>query len=214
MPGISSLITGGGSFERRPLAKITIVPLDSKMNPIEVLGRDESLTFQYYPETISDKKGVTWSSKEMPGGSHPIYQWISGGERIISFTAVFTQEMSPDNFKNPIASSDKRSVDVMTYINVLRSFLYPIYKDGVAYPPPRLLLIFPQKLKIGTYKAGDILCVEIGCDVEYEDFWEDGTIRKATVSLEFAEIIQGNIPRYISRDNFLKSRGNITYYGK
>lgn len=45
-------------------------------------------SFQYYPETISDSRGVSYSSRDVLGGSHPIYQWTHGSERTISFSAV------------------------------------------------------------------------------------------------------------------------------
>lgn len=51
---------------------------------------ENALSFQYFPETLSDTKAVNYSRKNIPGGSHPLYQWISGGERIISFTAHFS----------------------------------------------------------------------------------------------------------------------------
>ena len=47
---------------------------------------------QYFPESISDSRSANYEAKDIPGSSHPIYQWVSSGERTLSFTAVFTQE--------------------------------------------------------------------------------------------------------------------------
>ena len=41
--------------------------------------------FMFNPNEISDSKETSWGSIEVPGASHPIYQWGAGGERLISF---------------------------------------------------------------------------------------------------------------------------------
>ena len=55
-----------------------------------------SQAFQYYPEQISDSKSPEWVRKNIPGGSHPIVNFISGGERVLSFAAVFTNDQNPE----------------------------------------------------------------------------------------------------------------------
>ena len=57
------------------------------------LGADDTPTgdsqvFQYYPETISDTKAINYQQKEIFGASLPLYQFIAGGERLISFQAA------------------------------------------------------------------------------------------------------------------------------
>lgn len=49
--------------------------------------------FQYYPDSIQDTKAVNYQSKEVPGGSLPLYQYTNSGERQISFTAIFTTDV-------------------------------------------------------------------------------------------------------------------------
>ena len=56
-----------------------------------------AIALQYWPESIQDSRSSEWSPKNIPGGSHPIYQWTNGGERRISFTAVFTTDTAPDD---------------------------------------------------------------------------------------------------------------------
>lgn len=51
-----------------------------------------AIAFQYWPETIQDSRGSEWSPRNIPGGSHPIYQWTHGGERRLSFTAMFSTD--------------------------------------------------------------------------------------------------------------------------
>ncbi len=54
------------------------------------------IAFQYWPESLTDSRESTWNPRYIPGGSHPIYQWTHGGERRLSFTAVFTTDTEPD----------------------------------------------------------------------------------------------------------------------
>ena len=54
-----------------------------------------AIALQYWPETLQDSRGGEWSPKNVPGGSHPLYQWTNGGERRLSFTAVFTTDTAP-----------------------------------------------------------------------------------------------------------------------
>lgn len=49
--------------------------------------------FQYFPESVSDSKQVSYQPKEVPGGSLPLYQWTNSGERTISFTAFLTTDI-------------------------------------------------------------------------------------------------------------------------
>jgi hypothetical protein len=56
--------------------------------------------FQYYPETINDSRGVEYQTKNVVGSSHPIYQWVHGSERRISFEAIFTLDYSPYDINN------------------------------------------------------------------------------------------------------------------
>jgi hypothetical protein len=50
--------------------------------------------FQYWPSQVSDTYTPNWVTKNIPGASHPLYQWVSGNGRDISFTAQFTSEIS------------------------------------------------------------------------------------------------------------------------
>lgn len=54
---------------------------------------------QYFPESIKLNRSVDYATKKPLGGSHPIYQWVVGGERSLSFEAVFTAEV--DEWKSP-----------------------------------------------------------------------------------------------------------------
>lgn len=49
--------------------------------------------FQFWPQQLQDNYTPNYATKNIPGGSHPIYQWTSGSGRDISFTAQFVSEL-------------------------------------------------------------------------------------------------------------------------
>jgi hypothetical protein len=136
------------------------------------LDQSSVRSFQYYPETISDSRGVSYSSKDVIGGSHPIYQWTHGSERVITFSAVFTADYSDEQsvgsnlskindavnvIKNPMNAigaaakkafggsvKDTNSLSVAAAIAWLRSKTYPDYPAGqIMSAPPKLILYLP-----------------------------------------------------------------------
>ena len=70
-------------------ARAYITPLQTPSDtPDEAAVR----VFQYFPETITDTKASNYQGKVIPGLSHPLYQWTSGGQRLVSFQAIFTRD--------------------------------------------------------------------------------------------------------------------------
>ena len=51
-------------------------------------------TFLLNPATFEESKTSNWSPQNVPGQSNPVYQWVSGGARQITFEALVTR----DNF--------------------------------------------------------------------------------------------------------------------
>lgn len=161
-------------------------------------------SFQYYPETIQDTRGINYQSKEIPGLSHPLYQWTWGGARQISFVAVLSRDRALrngelDQILQGGARADDRNVDIPSAIGWLRSYTYPEYEvDGQKgfkrpRPPRRIVLTLPGlRLNQGSSAthADDMNCIMTQCEVEYPSFFNDGTPRLARVQLAFDEIIQ------------------------
>lgn len=182
MSGISSVlsvINGGG----RPQAeRAYIIPLDIMNNDAPLRG--DRRNFQYFPETINDNKQTNYENKVIPGLSHPLYQWSNGGERIISFTAIFSRDESPtkqelgflDHARSQLRSgwvvgsqgdigdigrklSDPRNIDIPSAVSWLRSFVYPLYSNTygtkLARPkPPAKLLLGFPNLRLNTHESG------------------------------------------------------------
>lgn len=176
--------------------------------------------FQYFPETISDTKSPEWVRKHVPGGSHPIVTFLNGGERILSFSAVFTQDKNPEplgllqaaltgSFDLSLETifgetPRKDTCDIASAIAYLRKFTYPDYAQGVATPPPFAIVYLPNSGIIGQAQlALDSICgAMIQCDVVYEKFHRDGSARIAVVNLSFVEVVQvGENWRFVGRSD-------------
>ena len=148
-----------------------LIPLDGFHNDAPMTGLQRS--FQYFPSTISDSQPPNYQPKIIPGLSHPLYQWTSGGARTISFEAIFSRDRTyTDTEKNNISSvssadsepayardlgiagiDDPRNVDIPSAVAWLRSFLLPDYSadggglsGGAAqrpHPPQKIILGMP-----------------------------------------------------------------------
>jgi hypothetical protein len=128
------------------------------------------LRFQYFPESITDTKAINWAPKDIPGGSLPLYQWVSSGERTISFTATFSTDVDCASIENATegggtlvspegrdkynrlakAGAEDRNVDIRAAIAWLRSHMLPHYggvtENGVTFtqPPRKIRLYLPN----------------------------------------------------------------------
>ena len=153
------------------------------------------IVLPFFPESASDSKSVNWNNIELPGGSHPIYQFVSGGERTVSFTIKLIRETKP----LAALKDDKRSpynIDINKAVRFLRSCLYPQFSNAdssgstVVTAPP-LCKIRVGGNDFGHDKGGMMTCIMTTCDVEVTKWWDDAqtTPRVAEVSVAFAEVI-------------------------
>jgi len=143
----------------------------------------QGLSLQYFPESISMDRAVDYATKHPIGGSHPLYQWIHGSERTLSFDAIFTAEVDAwknqdtsivstvedignkigSFLKNPLTSalslgrSDDHGpthVDVASAVSWLMSKTYPLYEKKMSVKPPPKLAIYMPNSGIQTYING------------------------------------------------------------
>jgi hypothetical protein len=188
----------------------------------------DARAFQYFPESITDSKVNNYQAKEIPGLSHPLYQWTAGGPRELSFTAVFSADIppadpdGPDRHKELIA----RNVDVDAAIAWIQSYQYPEYSKDVAKadgprtgrdrpaPPRKILLTLPNvAINFGRPEIcpDEMNCILLSAEVSRESFFPSGATRLAKVELTFAEIIQmRNTVR--PHDAFLVRREALSRY--
>lgn len=210
MAGITSLATSLVSTLQQKKGNLYLTEL---LEPADKIG--PTLYFQYFPATISDNKQSGWNSRRIPGGSLPIYHWVSSGARTISFAAVFTTDVDlanadPTSSQAIQASSAKlatlgltpKNIDIRAAILWLRRFEYPRYPQAAASqqynvtPPRKLYLIIPNSgiglAGCGTLGADTVLCVMTSCDVTWNSFFPSNLPRMATVNLSFEEVPQLN----------------------
>jgi hypothetical protein len=176
--------------------------------------------FQYWPETLTDSRGDTgWQEKQVPGGSHPLLQWTSGGGRRFSFSVFFGRDQSTYYDTDLVSGKeeDEDNVDIAAGIAWLRYFTYPLYKKNSVEveAPSVLMLVFPHSRLGSAFGAGDgeayvgrdeVFCVMTSCDVTYHAWFPDGSPRVAEVSLEFLETIQrGGGVRFHDRRSLLSA---------
>lgn len=117
-------------------SEVIIIPLADDGTPdLQTFGAP--LRLQYFPESISDSKTMNYQQKEIPGGSLPIYQWVSSGERTLAFTATFTTDVDLISdpqlaalIQAPTSGLRDRNVDIRSAIAWLRSFTLPRYVNG------------------------------------------------------------------------------------
>jgi hypothetical protein len=152
MSAISSFASAfrGGQMPRP--VRCSITPLADDVPSNEQAGAATRI-FQYFPESIQDSRQVDYQAKPIPGLSHPLYQWTTGGGREISFVSIFTRDriltdqeklslqlstisqtpglatgfaMGGINVNTP-SPVDLRNVDIPSAISWLRSYTYPEY---------------------------------------------------------------------------------------
>jgi len=193
--------------------------------------QNSTFVFQYWPESVSDSHPANYASKEVPGGTLPLHQWTGGGERTISFDAVFTTEIADEEAVRQAnhqgIPSARYSVNVKAAIARLESYKLPKYprngQNGRVIPPGRLVLVLP-KSNLGR-NSNQVLVILKEVSWNYESWFPDGTLRVAQASLTFSESAQrslrggerGSNIRFVDRsvytDDLLKrynfSRGNI-----
>jgi hypothetical protein len=218
MAGLLSLagaLTGASSgFLQEEVAHTYIIPLDIKGSPDMTWAR----SFQFWPAEMTDNEAVNYATKQIPGGNLPFYQWVSGGEHVVSFSAIFARDLWAPNVtgtsQQGIAIEEtKHTVDVAAAVKWLRTLKAPRYVLGNDYPhPPPLLYLVVPGTPIGVDMQDRMLCVMTQCDVTYKKWFPDGTPRLAEVSLAFAETIQkpGNVQFY-GGESMTKGEERYTY---
>lgn len=175
---------------------------------------EEIFSFQYFPETLQSSKQVNFQTKEIPGGSLPLYQWVNSGEHIITFTAFFTSDVdlyaqgqtrAPELIQRIKSSGvQRRNIDIRTVLPFLRQFQLPRYSASSDTGGP--LTFAPRKLVLSVPRSGigliggsvegtavlpdSIICLMMSCEIVYEAFFPSGLPRVVSIQLSFAQTAQ------------------------
>lgn len=225
MAGLISLTRSTESFSstREGSTDVVLIRMDPRTE--ELLK--PSLRLQYYPDTITDSKQVNYQTREVPGASLPLYQFINGGERLISFTVHLAADLDVDSSDLDALDSkglSRRNSHILASLIFLRSCMHPFYEgtgsDTLTYPPPKVLLKFTGEERLdllggvasNSPQDGAIITHLVSADIEFSAFFPSGRPRRVDVSVSFAQEAgyQDTVvfPSYdIELDNLLKSNG-------
>lgn len=204
------------SSPRGGRSQVALFPLrESKGKSIDAAYK-EGLKFQYFPETLQDTKEVHYATKDIPGGSLPIYQWMNSGARTISFTAWFScdNDLLQENTGQALVDrleevgEGRRNVDIRAAVQWLRDFTLPTYtaaaNNGMitamqTLPPDRLILIIKGSgigaagglpVTLGAPAVDSVICVMTQCEVTHHALFTSGLPRLTSVQLAFAQTAQ------------------------
>lgn len=198
MTGLIDAFTGDFKVSKKA-SEVIIAPLDRYGKIDSDLGGAKVL--QYWPESLTDSENSNWQAKDIPGSPRPLYQWISGGERPLSFTTLFSRDM--DGEIGVDFEEDKHNVDIdaaIAWLKLLKSSDYEAVQDmNMAVAPPVLWLQF-SGTKLGynhaapqagnyTLESG-VYCILESVEPEYRSWFPSGTPRLASCALAFKEVIQ------------------------
>lgn len=202
-------------------------------------GEDSSLkklALQYWPESLQISSGVEWASKSILGASHPLKQFITCGDRTLTFTTEFSRDLQGKitdngNYDGKAISltgyqvggdevaRDRYNVDVAQAVVWMESMKFPLYDakfPGGFDPPPILWVVFPNTY-IGRAKDGtptDVFqCVMTDFSATLDAFFPDGTPRHASCQVSFGEVVQYKSIKWVGRDSMNKNKMGADGYG-
>lgn len=133
--------------------------------------------FVYNPTEINTSHKVEWGAVCVPGASHPVYQYGSGGEQLINF------DLFIDGERGIVAQaprSGKAGLDIKMEVNFLESLELPMrYEPGsfAKTRPPVIIFNF------GT-KFVNVECIMKSAGTKHTQFTHDGQLVKATVQIQ------------------------------
>ena len=206
-------------------SEVAIVELNEKDDSAIL---DSIFRFQYFPATITDSYQTNYSAQNIPGASLPIYQWVNGGPRTISFEAIFTCDT--DLLANGSDAGIKlnsrleqmgltdRNIDIRSAIVWLRRFMLPRYENSqigssaaLTYAPRKIQLILVNSgigITNGLSRSSvdTIYCHMTQCEVMYQMFHPSGLPKIVKIQLSFDQVAQiaggVNFPSADGLDNF------------
>lgn len=98
---------------------------DSELRKAAIFEVDSTGTIIQYdpgkflinPSSWSDTKSSNWAQQQVPGNSDPVMQWVSGGPRVLTFSALVTGDTSyfVSGTKTPKNAKDKTTTSFNSY---------------------------------------------------------------------------------------------------
>lgn len=135
----------------------------------------ERLEFQYNPNEIVDDKSVQFADIAIPGVSHPRHQYVSGGNRRITFRLFFFMG------------------DVKKRVSWLQSLMYPEHYGTVLKSPPhRVILVFGELYP-------EVVCIVRNVKVRYFSLFDRQNL--APLQAEVDIVLDEDIAESVNRHN-------------
>lgn len=134
----------------------------------------------FNPSEITDLKSINWGQLDVPGASHPIYQYGTGGERSITF------EMYLDGDRGRFDRLDSQDdISVESEIKFYRSLVYPTkYNDTFEAVYPHTLLF-----SFGDYIDNLHCIMKAAPSVRVLHFTPKLKPVRATIAITLAELV-------------------------
>lgn len=199
--------------------------------PVNARGQVDRdiFVFQYYPDNVSDTYNPEYATKQVPSGSHPLYQWVGGTGRDVTFTARFTAELDRGDVRGKrggLFPSDRYTVDVRAALSRLRSFMMADYGNqqgsGISSraKPPKKLHLTLEGLGLAANGEDTILVIVRSAPITYESAFPNGHPRIVEVSMTCSQIVQrtsaasgGSAIQFIGREGFEADGRHYKYKG-
>lgn len=133
--------------------------------------------FMFNPNELDDDKSLNFGSVELPGASHPVYQYGSGGARIIRFELYF------DGDRGGVGRGTE-NLSVKKELEFYQSLLYPSSYDGEDFAAvyPHVVLF-----SLGNY-ADAMPCLVTRAPIRVHYWTPKMDPVRATINLELTEV--------------------------
>jgi Contractile injection system tube protein len=96
---------------------------------LSVPSKNITKTFQFNPSEMDDDKQINWGTLQIPGASHPAYQYGSGGERLLTFELYLDGDRGRFDRESSGDKPEQQSLSVKSEIRFYQSLLYPTNYD-------------------------------------------------------------------------------------
>lgn len=152
---------------------------------LTVLSTGDSRSFQFNPNEVTDDKGVNWGTLDVPGASHPIYQYGTGGERIISFELYLDGDRGRYG-RAEFPPSEYLDLSIQSEINFYRSLVYPSQYDSQDFAA-----VYPYMLSLsmGNYFKALPCIIKSPPTVKITYWTPKMDPVRATVSMSLSEVV-------------------------
>lgn len=149
---------------------------------ITIPARGFGRTFMFNPNEIGDAKGISFGSMEVPGASHPVYQFGAGGERLISFDLNIDGDRG--RYGRETNGRDLTSLSITDELLFYRSLIYPSqYGNDIAQVFPYTVLFTFGEL------YSSMPCIVKKADWKVNYWTPKLQPVRATINIALAEIV-------------------------